>query len=71
MKPEPRPSSDPVAGLCAECAHARRIESHRRSVFYLCCRSMSDPSFAKYPRLPVLACSGFEPPALPSFTNDH
>jgi hypothetical protein len=61
MKPEPRQSSDPVAGLCADCAHARRIESDRRSVFYLCRRSMSDPSFAKYPRLPVLNCPGFEP----------
>ena len=49
------------AGLCADCRFARRIESARGSVFYLCERSASDPAFAKYPRLPVRRCSGHEP----------
>jgi hypothetical protein len=31
-------------------------------VFWLCARSADDPRFAKYPRLPVLRCPGFEPP---------
>jgi hypothetical protein len=47
------------AGLCASCTHARRVESSRGSVFYLCERSAIDPSYPKYPRLPVLQCSGY------------
>jgi hypothetical protein len=49
-----------AAGLCAECLHARRRESDRGSVFYLCELSASDPRFPKYPRLPVLSCDGFK-----------
>jgi hypothetical protein len=48
-----------LAGLCASCAHARRVESSRGSVFYLCERSAVDPRYPKYPRLPVLQCSGY------------
>lgn len=51
--------SDAV-GLCAACAHARVIENRRGSRFWLCERARIDPSFARYPRLPVLACAGFE-----------
>jgi hypothetical protein len=47
------------AGLCADCACGRRIESPRGSTFYLCERSSTDPSFPKYPRLPALACPGY------------
>jgi hypothetical protein len=49
-----------AAGLCAECVHARRIESSREFVFYLCELSHTDPRFPKYPRLPVLSCDGYE-----------
>jgi ABC-type molybdenum transport system ATPase subunit/photorepair protein PhrA len=45
-------------GLCADCLHARKIESERGSQFILCGLSRSDSSFAKYPRLPVLQCRG-------------
>lgn len=38
----------------------RRISSDRGSTFYLCEKSLTDPSFPKYPRLPVLQCAGFE-----------
>jgi hypothetical protein len=48
------------AGLCADCAHARSVESSRGSVFLLCELSRSDARFAKYPRLPVLFCPGYE-----------
>jgi hypothetical protein len=48
------------AGLCADCLHARRVESARGSRFFLCGRAASDPFFPKYPRLPVLACRGYE-----------
>ena len=47
-------------GLCADCAYVRRIESARGSMFYLCQRSATEPNFPKYPRLPVMVCSGFE-----------
>jgi hypothetical protein len=47
-------------GLCADCVHARQIESDRGSTFLLCQLSFTDPRFEKYPRLPVLACSGYE-----------
>ena len=46
-------------GLCAECVHARRVESDRGAAFYLCELSATDPRFPKYPRLPVIACPGF------------
>lgn len=48
------------AGLCADCQHARRVESDRGSIFLSCERSRSDQRFAKYPRLPVLSCPGYE-----------
>ena len=47
------------AGLCSSCANARLIESDRGSVFIMCKLSFVEPRFAKYPRLPVLACSGY------------
>ena len=49
------------SGLCATCRHAEVITSDRGSQFLLCGLSRSDPRFAKYPRLPVLACSGWTP----------
>ena len=47
-------------GLCANCAHVQIIKSDRGSVFYMCLLSKTDPRFPKYPRLPVIACSGYE-----------
>ena len=47
-------------GLCSNCVHARPIESAKGSQFLLCQLSQSDPRFAKYPRLPVLSCSGYQ-----------
>ena len=47
------------AGLCADCLHARRIESDRGTKFYLCELAAVDPAYRKYPALPVLRCSGF------------
>jgi hypothetical protein len=51
------------AGLCANCAHARRIESDRGAIFYLCELAAVDPAFRKYPALPVLRCAGYQPKA--------
>ncbi len=47
-------------GLCADCRYMKKIESARGSTFYLCQRSATDPTFPKYPRLPVLQCCGYE-----------
>jgi hypothetical protein len=47
-------------GLCATCRWSRRVVSARTSVFWRCARSEVDPRFPKYPRLPVLACAGYE-----------
>jgi hypothetical protein len=49
-------------GLCAHCKHVRVIRSDRGSLFYLCRRSATDPSYPQYPRLPVLFCRGHEAP---------
>jgi len=35
------------------------VTSSRGSRFYLCRLSFTDPRFARYPTLPVLACSGY------------
>jgi hypothetical protein len=48
------------AGLCADCIHALGVESSRGSQFLLCELSRSDPRFAKYPRLPVPSCPGYQ-----------
>ena len=56
----PAAHRDPRAGLCADCRHAEPVVSERGSLFHLCQRSFSDPAFAKYPALPVLACPGYE-----------
>jgi hypothetical protein len=45
--------------LCLDCAHARRIESERGSIFYLCELAVVNPAFRKYPALPVVICSGY------------
>ena len=47
-------------GLCLDCQYSRRTESDRGSLFWQCQRSFTDPSFPKYPRLPVQECRGYE-----------
>jgi hypothetical protein len=49
-----------AAGLCATCVHAQIITSDRGSTFLRCGLSDSNPNFPKYPRLPVLACTGWK-----------
>jgi len=47
-------------GLCLACRHSRRVPTPR-ATYWLCELSAIDPRFEKYPRLPVRACSGYEP----------
>lgn len=49
-----------LGGLCAQCVHARGIESAKGSLFLLCGQSKRDPRYARYPAQPVVACRGFE-----------
>jgi hypothetical protein len=53
-------SVDTPKGLCDSCVFRRVIRSDRGSVFYMCEKSFTDPSFPKYPRLPVLQCAGYQ-----------
>src|SRR3954468_11134576 len=51
-----------AAGLCDGCAHRRSISNTRGSTFIMCERGLrGEPGYAKYPRLPVLACPGYQP----------
>lgn len=45
-------------GLCATCRNARVLAS-RSSLFLRCAMAEVDPTFPRYPRLPVLECSGY------------
>ena len=62
VKPPPSPpdaaSGSRTDGLCGACRHARVVTS-RRTRFTLCERSFTDARYPRYPRLPVLTCSGF------------
>ena len=66
MNADPGPRVDDIwrerreAGLCADCSHGLPLVSARGSRFWLCRRSKSDPSYARYPRLPVERCPGCE-----------
>lgn len=46
-------------GLCESCRHVQIVKSARGSLFYLCTLSKVDPSFPKYPELPVRVCTGY------------
>jgi hypothetical protein len=49
------------AGLCDSCVHQRVIKNTRGSTFSLCERSKTEPErYPRYPRLPVVQCSGYE-----------
>jgi hypothetical protein len=48
-------------GLCAMCTHVHIVQNRRGSRFYRCRLAEADPSFPRYPALPVLVCRGYEP----------
>ncbi len=54
-------AEEPRAGLCDSCLHQQLVHNTRGSVFSLCRRSRNEPErFARYPRLPVTNCPGYE-----------
>ena len=50
-----------AAFIRAAVGEDRRIESDRGSIFLMCKLSFEDSRFVKYPRLPVVICSGYRP----------
>jgi len=50
----------PGAGLCATCRHAAVVVSDRGNRFVRCTLAETDPSYAKYPALPMRRCPGFQ-----------
>jgi hypothetical protein len=54
------PLNPEVSGLCASCVHALVRPTKKGTVYLRCGRAVTDPTFARYPRLPVLACRGHE-----------
>ena len=52
-----------TVGLCVFCRHVRTLVSDRGSTFYQCRLAATDERFARFPRLPVRSCSGYEPEA--------
>lgn len=54
------PPPTPPLGLCASCAHGVELRA-ARAVYLRCGRSDADPSYPRYPRLPVAVCRGWEP----------
>jgi predicted CoA-binding protein len=49
--------SDPI-GLCRDCRNARQVPA-QHTTYWLCRRAADDPTFPRYPRLPIRACRGF------------
>ena len=62
------PPSRPEVGLCSTCRFAAVQRSRRGGAFWRCRRAETEPTFSRYPPLPVARCAGFargEPEAEP------
>lgn len=55
------PVTDP--GLCATCDFHRVVTGRGETRYWLCRRAQVDPSFPRYPHLPVISCRGYSPSA--------
>ncbi|HVX43185.1 MAG TPA: hypothetical protein VHC49_04850 [Mycobacteriales bacterium] len=47
-------------GLCARCRYALLRPTRRGTTYLRCTRAEWDERLAKYPRLPVRSCPGYE-----------
>jgi hypothetical protein len=57
---------DPTVRHCTDCRWARVQTTAKGSRFWRCLRAEEDPTYRRYPPLPVLRCTGHEsanPPA--------
>jgi len=59
------------AGLCGSCVNSEVIRSDRGSVFYRCGLWKTMPEFPKYPRLPVLICTGWSEAKVPNLSGPN
>lgn len=55
-----RDPSIPAGGLCVDCLHLRLLRTGR-SRFVRCLLADTDPSYPRYPALPVRECRGYRP----------
>lgn len=46
-------------GLCADCQYAKVNETRRGTAYLRCTRAEWDAALVRYPRLPVVECTGF------------
>ena len=60
-QPQDEPALPVAPGLCGECRHASVKGTSRGTVYLRCTRAAWDGRLARYPRLPVAGCPGFEP----------
>ena len=54
-----RLASDDRVGLCRGCRYAQRV-STPGYLYWMCRRSLTDPAYPKYPRLPIRSCAGYQ-----------
>lgn len=47
-------------GLCALCQHHRINQTRKGTAYLRCTRAEWDKALPRYPRLPVLTCTGFD-----------
>ena len=71
MAPRENSAAELGVGLCINCKHMRRVLSERGSTFYMCERGLKEAGFAKYPRLPVRECRGYEQVKTPLSQNEQ
>lgn len=52
-----------MRSVCEFCRHVKHVVSGTGSHFLMCRKAQDDKRFPKYPRQPVLQCTGFERPS--------
>jgi hypothetical protein len=60
MEEDDAPPESAIVGLCSDCAHAKKLKTKIDATIYLCGRAAADSRFPKFPRLPIMACAGYE-----------
>ena len=48
-------------GDCLDCAHSKTLKTKSGSAIFLCGRSEKEPSYPRYPALPLSGCPGRTP----------
>ena len=48
-------------GDCLDCGHAKTLTTKSKSAIFMCGRADKEPSYARYPALPLRDCPGRSP----------